>query len=153
VIFYYFCFFFSFLLGLKTGWRGLKFSFPLQRSSLSLSLSLSPTSVQRCRCRRSLAGLPLPGAASLAFGLLRPKPLPPLSLFLSLCPACSLTGRDRSSWRSASISVVGHPPLGHPSSAFCLRRIWRPVMYPSTLKKVLSGDAFSLSLCASHFPS
>jgi hypothetical protein len=147
-----FNFFFYFLLfsfGIENWSEGIEI-FISPPTQLSFSLQLPYKCVVAAR---SLAGLPLPGAASLAFGLLRPKPLPPLSLFLSLCPACSLTGRDRSSRRSASISVVGHPPLGHPSSAFCLRRIWRPVMYPSTLKKVLSGDAFSLSLCASHFPS
>jgi hypothetical protein len=94
VIFYYFCFFFSFLLGLKTGLRGLKFSFPLQRISLSLSN-------YRCRRWSSPSRRRFTGGRS-----------PPSETATGLPLARSLTGHDRLSRRSASVLVVGHPPPG-----------------------------------------
>jgi hypothetical protein len=151
VIFYYFCFFLFFSFGFENWLEGIEIfiSPPLQRSYLSPT-AVSPTTV-------AAAGLPLLGASSLEVGLLRLKPplvfpFPAPLHWWSVSsvrnhrwsPARSLTGRDRPSRWLASVLVVGHPPPGHPSPAFCLRRIWRPDLYLSTLKKVLSGDALSV---------
>jgi hypothetical protein len=112
VILIFFFYFLLFSFGIENWSEGIEI-FISPPTQLSFSLQLPYKCVVAAR---SLAGLPLPGAASLAFGLLRPKPPPPLSL--SLSPARSLTSRDRPSRRSTSVSVVGHPPPGHPSPAF-----------------------------------